>query len=159
PLRRRHPRHHRAPSHRRGPAGLPRPRARPVCSGPSYRSRRGAGMSEPASGPPASLAGLAIHLLFRGDRTQLLEWCNFHLTAAADRLYVVLDCPSSELVDSLPVDPRIDWQVMDQAAWDAVYPASSSNFERKLHDAFRWTARRAAQEGRRHLAFIDADEL
>ena len=116
-------------------------------------------MSEPTLGRPASLAGLAIHVLFRGDRTQLLQWCNFHLTTGAERLFVVLDCPSSEFRESLPEDPRIDWQVIDQATWDSLYPVGSSNFERKLHDAFRWTARRAAAQGYGHVAFIDADEL
>ena len=116
-------------------------------------------MSQQAMGRPDLLAGVAIHTLFRGDRTQVLQWCNFHLNAGAERLYVVLDCPTSALVDSLPQHPRVDWQVVDQGRWDALYPAGSSNFERKLHDAFRWTARRAVAEGHEHLAFIDADEL
>ena len=73
---------------------------------------------------------------------------------------MVLDCPPPDLVESLPrQDPRIDWRVVDQATWDALYPPGSSNFERKLHDAFRWSARRAAAEGHDFLAFIDADEL
>jgi lipopolysaccharide biosynthesis glycosyltransferase len=116
-------------------------------------------MSEPVLGRPESLAGLAVHMLFRGDRTQLLQWCNFHLTVGVERLFVVLDCPSSSFLDSLPDHPRIDWQAVDQATWDSLYPTGSSNFERKLHDAFRWTARRAAAQGYGHLAFIDADEL
>ena len=116
-------------------------------------------MIQTALGRPSSLAGLAIHMLFRGDRTQLLQWCNFHLTAGAERLYVVLDCPTSEFLGSLPEHPRVEWHAVDQATWDALYPAGSSNFERKLHDAFRWTARRAAADGYDHVAFIDADEL
>jgi lipopolysaccharide biosynthesis glycosyltransferase len=116
-------------------------------------------MSQPAVRPPEPLTGVAIHTLFRGDRTQLLQWCNFHLNAGAERLYVVLDCPSPDLLDSLPEHPRVNWHTVDQATWDALYPAGSSNFERKLHDAFRWTARRAVADGYEYLAFIDADEL
>ncbi len=114
-------------------------------------------MSEPAT-PEGLLAGVAIHTLFRGDRTQLLQWCNFHLNAGAERLYVVLDCPTPGFLDSLPSHPQIDWQTVNQATWEALYPGSSSNFERKLHDAFRWTAHRAAEEGYEYLAFIDVDE-
>lgn len=116
-------------------------------------------MSDALSQPPASLAGLAVYTLFRGDRTQLLQWCNFHLTAGAERLYVVLDSPPPGFADSLPQHPRIDWQVVDQPTWDALYPAGSANVERKQQDSFRWTARRALADGHDHLAFIDADEL
>ena len=41
------------------------------------------------------LAGLAVATMFRGEPTQLLQWCNFHLNAGADQLYVVLDRPGS----------------------------------------------------------------
>ncbi len=108
---------------------------------------------------PGPLDGVAVYTLFRGDPTQLLQWCNFHLSAGAARLYVVLDCPDRELVSSLPADPRVVWQAMDQATWDAFYPTGSQNVERKQVDAFRWVARRAAADGHGFLAFVDADEL
>lgn len=108
---------------------------------------------------PQPLAGVAIYTMFRGEPTQLLEWCNFHLNAGAARLYVVLDCPPRELVSSLPVDSRVHWEVMDQRTWDSFYPTESQNVERKQVDGFRWTARRAAADGHHYLAFIDADEL
>jgi lipopolysaccharide biosynthesis glycosyltransferase len=97
--------------------------------------------------------------MFRGQPEQLLEWCNFYLTAGASRLYVALDSPSPELVASLPADPRIHWEVLDQETWVSFYPSGSQNVERKQVDAFRWMARRAASEGHEYLAFVDADEL
>ena len=105
------------------------------------------------------LAGVAVYTMFRGEPTQLLQWCNFHLNAGAARLYVVLDRPDSGLVSSLPVDARIDWMVLDQRTWGSLYPAGSQNVERKQVDGFRWMARRAATDGHDYLAFIDADEL
>jgi lipopolysaccharide biosynthesis glycosyltransferase len=113
----------------------------------------------PGLGPPASLAGLAIYTMFRGPEAQLVEWCNFHLTAGTERLYVVLDCPPKDLVSSLPDDPRIRWTVIEQATWDAFYPRANQNVERKQVDAFRWVARQAAADGQEHLAFVDVDEL
>lgn len=108
--------------------------------------------------PAEPLRGLAIHTLFRGRMEQLVQWCNYHLAQGAEQLYVVLDCPAPDVVAELPRHPRIDWQVVSQDVWDSLY-AGSSNFERKLHDAFRWSARRAGAAGHRFLAFIDADEL
>jgi lipopolysaccharide biosynthesis glycosyltransferase len=104
------------------------------------------------------LAGLAVATMFRGEPGQLLQWCNFHLSSDADQLYVVLDRPGPELM-ALPVDARLQWHLVDQAIWEIFYPAGSLNVERKQLDAFRWVARRAAAEGHRYLAFIDADEL
>jgi lipopolysaccharide biosynthesis glycosyltransferase len=115
-----------------------------------------------ASASPQSsehLAGVAVYTMFRGDPTQLLQWCNFHLNAGAARLYLVLDCPGRELVASLPEDPRIHGEVMDQRTWDSLYPPASQNVERKQVDGFWWMARRAAADGHDHLAFVDADEL
>jgi lipopolysaccharide biosynthesis glycosyltransferase len=106
-----------------------------------------------------SLAGVAVYTLFRGDTTQLLQWCNFHLNEGADGLYVLLDCPPPELVATLPTDPRITWEVMDQPIWDSLYPPVSQNVERKQVDGLWWTARRAAADGHTYLAFVDADEL
>ena len=40
------------------------------------------------------LAGVAVATMFRGEPAQLLQWCNFHLNAGTDQLYVVLDCPT-----------------------------------------------------------------
>ena len=50
-------------------------------------------MTDPIKG---SLTGVAVYTLFRGDTTQLLQWCNFHLNEGADGLYVLLDCPPPE---------------------------------------------------------------
>ena len=108
---------------------------------------------------PGPLAGVAVATMFRGEPTHLLQWCNFHLNAGTDQLYVVLDRPDPELMSALPVDSRVQWQVMDQATWDIFYPAGSRNVERKQVDAFRWMARRAATDGHGYLAFVDADEL
>ena len=105
------------------------------------------------------LRGLAVATMFRGEPTQLLQWCNFHLNAGVDGLYVVLDEPSAELVATVPEDPRLHWQVIDAATWDRFYAPSSGNVERKQVDAVRWLARRAEGDGHRHLAFIDSDEL
>ena len=108
--------------------------------------------------PSYPLAGLAVATMFRGEPGQLLRWCNFHLNAGADQLYVVLDRPGADL-SALPVDPRVQWHQVDQAVWEIFYPVGSRNVERKQLDAFRWMARRAATDGHRYLAFIDADEL
>jgi lipopolysaccharide biosynthesis glycosyltransferase len=108
---------------------------------------------------PHPLAGLAVATMFRGEPTQLLQWCNFHLSAGADQLYVVLDRPGSELVSELPVHSRVQWHLMDDDTWELFYPPNSRNVERKQLDTFRWVARRAAAAGHRYLAFIDADEL
>ncbi|HEY3529638.1 MAG TPA: glycosyltransferase [Nocardioides sp.] len=113
----------------------------------------------PHLSPPAALSGLAIYTMFRGPVAQLLQWCNFHLTVGAERLYVILDCPPTDLVSSLPDDPRIHWAPVDQATWDEFYPRSSQNVERKQVDGFRWMARQAAADGYQHLAFVDVDEL
>ncbi|MBO0844809.1 MAG: glycosyltransferase family 2 protein [Nocardioides sp.] len=105
------------------------------------------------------LAGIAVYTLFRGEQSQLLQWCNFHLNEGADRLYVMLDCPPAELVSALPTDPRIRWDVMDQRTWDSLYPPKSQNVERKQVDGLWSTALRAAADGHNYLAFVDADEL
>jgi lipopolysaccharide biosynthesis glycosyltransferase len=102
---------------------------------------------------------MAVYTMFRGERAQLLQWCSFHLNAGADRLFVVLDCASPDLVSSLPAHSRIHWEATDQQTWDAFYPAAAQNVERKQVDGFRWAARRAASEGQGWLAFLDADEL
>lgn len=115
------------------------------------------GRDAPTAAPP--LAGMAIFTMFRGDPSQLLQWCNFHLTSGADQLYVVLDRPPAGLIDSLPEHPNIQWRVLDETTWDRYYPRSTQNVERKQVDAFRWIARIAAGEGHRYLAFVDADEL
>lgn len=111
------------------------------------------------SGTEPTLEGLVVATMFRGDRTQLLQWCNIHLNAGADRLYIVLDRPTTELVDGLPDEPRIQWEVIDQEAWDRFYPRGRDNVERKQVDAVRWVMRRAAAEGHRYLAFVDTDEV
>lgn len=105
------------------------------------------------------LAGLAIYTMFRGAAMQLVQWCNFHLNAGADKLYVALDAPDEELVSWLPTSSRIHWEVIDEPAWSTHYPADSRNVERKQVDGFRWMARMAAREGHTYLAFVDADEL
>jgi lipopolysaccharide biosynthesis glycosyltransferase len=108
----------------------------------------------------APLAGVAVYTMFRGDPTQLLQWCNFHLTAGAARLYVVLDRPpDGGGLPSLAEDARVHCEVVDQQTWDRYYPPGSQNVETKQVDAFRWMARRAEREGHRYLAFVDADEL
>ncbi len=109
--------------------------------------------------PPGPLTGVAVYTMYRGDLTQLLQWCNFHLNAGASRLYVVLDRPSPESVSELPDDPRMHWEVMDQPTWDACYPRTSQNVEAKQVGAFLWMARRAVAEGHSFLAMVDADEL
>jgi len=109
--------------------------------------------------PSEPLAGMAVATMFRGDGTQLVQWCNFHLNAGADRLYVVLDRPDPELMSALPVDSRVEWHPVEQAAWEILYPPGSQNVERRQIDAFRWMARRATTDGHGYLAFIDADEL
>jgi lipopolysaccharide biosynthesis glycosyltransferase len=116
---------------------------------------------DPTSTPAPSqpLARLAVATMFRGDPTQLLQWCNFHLNAGADQLYVVLDRPDPELVSALPFDARIEWHLIDEATWEIFYPTDSRNVERKQIDAFRWMTRRATADGHGYLAFIDADEL
>jgi lipopolysaccharide biosynthesis glycosyltransferase len=105
------------------------------------------------------LAGMAVYTMFRGDLQQLLQWCNFHLNAGVDQVYVVLDSPSPELVKSLPSTPHVHWQVVDQQTWNTLYPLGSQNVERKQVDRFRLMARLAASHGHRYLAFVDADEL
>ncbi|HEX2175751.1 MAG TPA: glycosyltransferase [Nocardioidaceae bacterium] len=113
------------------------------------------------SRPSASgvLAGVAVYTMFSGDPTQLLQWCNFHLNAGADRLYVMLDRPSPELLQLLPDTPDIHWHAVDQETWSAVYPPASRNVERKQVDGFRQMARLAVSHGHEYLAFVDADEL
>lgn len=113
-----------------------------------------------SGGPAASpLAGVALYTMFRGDPEQLVGWCNLHLGAGAERLYVVLDCPPDGLVDRLPADPRVHWEVRDQDHWDRLYPAHAQNVERKQVDGLRWAARRALADGIGLLGFVDADEV
>jgi len=109
--------------------------------------------------PVAPLAGVAVYTMFRGDAAQLVQWCNYHLGAGADHLYVVLDRPEDGLAQTLPNDARITWQPVDEETWSAPYTAQEHNVERRQVDAFRWMARRASADGRRHLAFVDTDEL
>ena len=108
------------------------------------------------SGP---LAGVAVCTLFAGEPAQLAQWCNFHLGAGAEQLYVVLDRPSAELVAALPDVPRVQWHPIDQETWETYYPRSAQNVERKQVDSFRLMARRAREEGHEFLAFVDGDEL
>lgn len=111
----------------------------------------------PDAGAP--LAGLAIYTMFRGETSQLLQWCNVHLNAGADHLYVVLDRPEAGLLDALPSDPRLTWQPVTAETWSASYADGGHHVERRQVDAFRWMSRRAEREGHTHLAFVDADEL
>lgn len=113
----------------------------------------------PTSSASAPLAGVAICTMFRGSPDQLLQWCNFHLGAGAEKVYVVLDSPDEALVSTLPEHDRVEWQVTGQAMWDAFHPWESQNVEQKQVDAFRWIAQRAHAEGHEFLAFVDADEL
>ena len=105
------------------------------------------------------LSGLAVYTLFGGDPVQLLQWCNFHLSQGADRLYVGLDRPAPETVTALPSHPRVQWRAFHQETWDAFYSREGQNVERKQVDGFRLAARDAAREGRAYLAFVDTDEL
>ena len=115
--------------------------------------------SLPRTGSEAPLAGVAVYTMFRGEAAQLLQWCNFHLAGGAEQLYVVLDRPPSTLVERLPQHPRVFWEIVEQATWDALYPPDAQSVERKQVDGFRWTARRARVDGHDFLAFVDADEL
>lgn len=105
------------------------------------------------------LAGLAAVTMFRGDPGLLVRWCNFHLNAGAEQLYVVLDRPEEGLGERLPTDPRVTWIPVEEAIWDRSYGPSAGNVERRQVDAMRWVARRAAAEGHEFLAFVDSDEF
>ncbi len=114
---------------------------------------------QPDAASAPALAGLAVCTVFSGEPAQLALWCNFHLNSGADRLYVVLDRPSSDVLAALPSLPGVHWHPVQQHTWDAFYPRGSQNAERKQVDAFRLMARRALSEGHDLLAFVDSDEL
>lgn len=107
----------------------------------------------------ASLQGLAVFALFRGDRTQLLQWANAHVSAGADHVYAVLDRPVPGLVEGLPEHSRVTWMTLGQQTWDQFYVPGGDNVERKQVDVLRVVARRAAADGHGYLAFVDADEV
>jgi len=115
-------------------------------------------MSSPAA-HERPLAGLALATMFRGDPAQLLQWCNFHLNAGAERLYVVLDRPDEALLALVPDDARVVFVPVDEQTWSRFYAAGADNVERKQVDAFRWLAGRAQADGHSHLGFVDTDEL
>ena len=104
------------------------------------------------------LAGLAIFTMFAGVPSQLKQWCNFHLNAGAEKLFVVLDRPDSTMVKSLPDDRRIHWKIIDQVSWDQLL-SDSLILSRKQEISFLWAAETAKSQGFDYLAFVDGDEL
>lgn len=105
------------------------------------------------------LSGIAVATMFRGAPAQLVRWCNVHLNRGADAVYVVLDRPSPELQSVLAGDDRVTTLVVDEHQWAALYPPGGAHVERRQVEAARRLMWRAAADGHRHCAFVDADEV